>query len=78
MSKTGRDLSELDLECLWHPLTQHSQLAASPPLMIDSAKGSFLYDRRGQRWLDAVSGLWCVNIGHGRTELAEVAREQME
>lgn len=78
MPKTGRDLSELDLECIWHPLTQHSQLAASPPLVIDSASGSFLYDRRGQRWLDAVSGLWCVNVGHGRAELAEAAREQME
>ena len=39
---------------IWHPLTQHSQLAASPPLVIDSASGSFLYDRNGRRWLDAV------------------------
>lgn len=78
MPKTGRDLSEIDLESLWHPMTQHSQLSASPPLVIDSASGSFLHDRDGQRWLDAVSGLWCVNVGHGRTELADVARAQME
>lgn len=78
MPETERDLSQVDLESIWHPMTQHSQLASSPPLFIESASGSFLYDRHGRRWLDAVSGLWCVNVGHGRAELAEVAREQME
>ena len=77
MPDRGTDLSKIDLESLWHPLTQHSQLEASPPLMVESAAGSFLYGYDGTRWLDAVSGLWCVNIGHGREELADVARRQM-
>jgi adenosylmethionine-8-amino-7-oxononanoate aminotransferase len=77
MTDRERELTALDLECLWHPLTQHRDLAAAPPRRIERAEGSFLYDAGGHRWLDAVSGLWCVNVGHGREELADVAREQM-
>ena len=36
-----------------------------------------VYDAYGNGWLDGVAGLWCVNVGHGREELADVAREQM-
>ncbi|MBW2287226.1 MAG: aminotransferase class III-fold pyridoxal phosphate-dependent enzyme [Deltaproteobacteria bacterium] len=72
-----RELIDLDLACLWHPMLQHRGLAATPPRRIERASGSFLYDANGGRWLDGVSGLWCVNVGHGREELADVAREQM-
>ena len=72
-----RELIDLDLACLWHPMLQHQGLAAAPPKRIERASGSFLYDAKGGRWLDGVSGLWCVNVGHGREELADVAREQM-
>lgn len=72
-----RELLDLDLACLWHPMLQHRGLAAAPPKRIERASGSFIYDAEGGRWLDAVSGLWCVNVGHGREELADVAREQM-
>jgi taurine-pyruvate aminotransferase len=72
-----RELIDLDLACLWHPMLQHRGLAAAPPRRIERASGSYLYDEKGGRWLDAVSGLWCVNVGHGREELADVAREQM-
>ena len=71
------DLAKLDLESLWHPLTQHRGLEARMPREITSAHGVFLTDAQGQRLLDGVSGLWCVNVGYGREELAEVAREQM-
>ena len=72
-----RELTDLDLACLWHPMLQHRGLAAAPPKRIVRASGSFLYGADGSRWLDGVSGLWCVNVGHGRDELADVAREQM-
>ena len=45
--------------------------------MIRKAEGSYLYDSEGVRLLDAFAGLWCVNIGYGRKELAEVAYNQM-
>jgi adenosylmethionine-8-amino-7-oxononanoate aminotransferase len=77
MTDRDRELTALDLESLWHPLVQHRDLAAAPPRRIERAEGSFLYDSDGRRWLDGVAGIWCVNVGHGRTELADVAREQM-
>jgi adenosylmethionine-8-amino-7-oxononanoate aminotransferase len=77
VAKPESDLTELDLECLWHPLLQHRGLRERPPLRIVSASGSFVADADGRRYLDGVSGLWCVNVGHGRSELADVAREQM-
>jgi len=71
------DLAKLDLESLWHPLTQHRGLEARMPREIVSGEGVFLTDPQGRRILDGVSGLWCVNVGYGREELADVAREQM-
>ena len=71
------EVTRLDLESLWHPLTQHRGLEARMPREIVSASGVFLEDPQGRRILDGVSGLWCVNVGYGREELADVAREQM-
>jgi adenosylmethionine-8-amino-7-oxononanoate aminotransferase len=47
-----------------------------PPLVIDRGEGIYLWDREGRRYIDALSGLWVVAAGHGRTELAEAAAEQ--
>jgi adenosylmethionine-8-amino-7-oxononanoate aminotransferase len=71
------DLAKLDRESLWHPLTQHRGIEARMPRQIASASGVYLEDTDGRRLLDGVSGLWCVNVGYGREELADVAREQM-
>jgi len=71
------DIERLDLDSLWHPLTQHRGLEARMPREIVSASGVFLEDPHGQRILDGVSGLWCVNVGYGRQELADIAHEQM-
>ncbi|MBW2724137.1 MAG: aminotransferase class III-fold pyridoxal phosphate-dependent enzyme [Deltaproteobacteria bacterium] len=85
MTDRENELTALDVESLWHPLTQHRDIEASPPRRIGRAEGAFLYEAdyqanceaNGKRWLDGVSGLWCVNVGHGREELADVARDQM-
>ena len=45
--------------------------------VITRAKGVYLTDSEGEEILDAMAGLWCVNIGYGRDELAEVAARQM-
>jgi adenosylmethionine-8-amino-7-oxononanoate aminotransferase len=47
-------------------------------LVVEGGEGIYLNDMHGRRYIDAMSGLWVVAVGHGRTELAEVAREQME
>ncbi|MYF64475.1 MAG: aminotransferase class III-fold pyridoxal phosphate-dependent enzyme, partial [Chloroflexi bacterium] len=70
-------ISELDVRALWHPLTQHKPLADTPPTLIVRGEGCYLEDDQGRRYLDAMAGLWCVNIGYGRSELAETAAAQM-
>ena len=47
------------------------------PLIWDRGEGIYLYDTNGKRYIDAAAGMWNVNVGHGRTELAEVAATQM-
>ncbi|MCB0830436.1 MAG: aspartate aminotransferase family protein, partial [Solirubrobacterales bacterium] len=46
--------------------------------IITRGDGAYVYDSHGKRYLDGLSGLFCVNAGHGRTELAEAAARQYE
>ena len=62
---------------LWRPMTQHRTLIDNPPKKMVRGTGCFLEDEDGKRYLDAVAGLWCVNAGYGRKELADTASEQM-
>jgi adenosylmethionine-8-amino-7-oxononanoate aminotransferase len=51
----------------------------SPDLpVIDHGEGCYVYDDSGRRFLDGLSGLFCVNIGHGRTDIVAAAMKQME
>lgn len=65
-----------DIDNVFHPMVQHKTLA-DKQLVIVTAKGSTVVDASGREYLDAMSGLWCVNIGYGRDELADVAAAQM-
>jgi taurine-pyruvate aminotransferase len=71
------ELGQADVATLWHPLVQHKPFAKTPPRIIVSGEGCYVTDSKGQRILDAVSGLWCVNVGYGRKELAAAAYEQL-
>lgn len=51
----------------------------SPDLpVIDHGEGCYVYDDAGRRYLDGLSGLFCVNVGHGRTDIVAAAMKQME
>ena len=65
-----------DLANVIHPIVPHKQLEEHQ-LVIVSGKDSTVVDADGREYLDGMAGLWCVNIGYGRTELADVAAEQM-
>ncbi|MBI3470196.1 MAG: aminotransferase class III-fold pyridoxal phosphate-dependent enzyme [Candidatus Solibacter usitatus] len=68
---------ELDLEHVWHGNLQHQGLEKRPPLEIVRAEGCWVYDSGGRRYLDAMAGLWCVNVGYGRREIVEAVAAQM-
>jgi len=65
-----------DLDNVLHPIVQHKVLETKQ-MVVTGAQGSTIYDADGTAYLDAMAGLWCVNIGYGRAELAEVAAEQV-
>lgn len=67
----------LDRQHHLHPFTEHKELAQIGARMIVKADGPYLFDSEGRRLLDAFAGLWCVNVGYGRKELADVAFRQM-
>ncbi len=66
-----------DLDNVLHPIVQHKSLEKSQMVVVN-AKNSTIVDADGTTYLDAMAGLWCVNIGYGRTELAEIAAQQMQ
>ncbi len=71
-------LEQWDRENFFHPSTHLAQHARgeSPTRVIKTAKGSHITDRDGNQLLDAFAGLYCVNVGYGRTEIAEAIAEQ--
>jgi putrescine aminotransferase len=75
--RATRDWQELDSRHYLHPFTDFRSLAAEGSRVITRADGVYLHDSEGLEILDAMSGLWCVNIGYGRNELADVAARQM-
>ena len=73
-----KQLQAIDAAHHLHPFTDHRDLRAAGSRMIVRAEGPFIYDSEGNEILDGMAGLWCVNIGYGRDELAEAAAEQMK
>ncbi|RRV17229.1 aspartate aminotransferase family protein [Pseudomonas saudiphocaensis] len=59
------------------PFTDYKALNAKGTRVITKASGVYLWDSEGHKILDAMAGLWCVNIGYGREELVEAATRQM-
>ena len=71
-------LQALDAAHHLHPFTDHKELSGRGTRIIKRASGVYLWDSEGNKLLDAMAGLWCVNIGYGRTELADAAHRQMQ
>ena len=71
------ELQALDAAHHVHPFSANTALGQEGARVITRARGVELTDSEGNQILDAMAGLWCVNIGYGRDELAEVAARQM-
>jgi L-2,4-diaminobutyrate transaminase len=75
---TNDQLDRWDRENLFHPSTHLAQHARgeSPSRIITGGSGVYIEDRDGNRMLDAFAGLYCVNVGYGRTEIADAIAKQ--
>ncbi len=72
------ELQALDAAHHMHPFTAGAALAKKGARIMTQAKGVWLTDSEGNRILDGMAGLWCVNIGYGRPEMGAVAARQMD
>jgi adenosylmethionine-8-amino-7-oxononanoate aminotransferase len=72
------DLQELAKRHLWMHFTRMGVYADHDVPVIVSGDGCYVYDEHGKRYLDGLSALYCVNIGHGRTELGQAAARQAQ
>ena len=73
---SGGDLQELAKRHLWMHFTRMGAYADHEVPVIVRGEGCYVYDEHGKRYLDGLSALYCVNIGHGRAELGEAAARQ--
>jgi putrescine---pyruvate transaminase len=76
MALTAAELVKADQEHLIHPL--HHPVDNAEPIIYVRGRGATVTDIGGHDYIDGLSGLWNVNVGHGRTELAEAAAQQMK
>ncbi|MEM7000241.1 MAG: aspartate aminotransferase family protein [Pseudomonadota bacterium] len=74
---TTEQLQDLDLKHYLHPFTNYKELRDEGSRIITRADGVYLWDSEGKQYLDGMSGLWCVNIGYGRDEIADVVSAQL-
>jgi putrescine aminotransferase len=72
-----RHWQQLDAAHFLHPFSDSKQIGERGTRIITRGEGVYLYDGEGHKLLDGMSGLWCVAVGYGRKELAEVAARQM-
>ena len=81
MTATTSDVErwrELDRRHHLHPFTDNRALwAEGGTRIITHAEGVYIYEASGRRLLDSFAGLWCMALGYGRKELADVASKQM-
>lgn len=77
-SNYTRHVRDLDGAHHLHPFSTHHELREKGPRVITGADGVYIHDSEGNKILDGMAGLWCVQLGYGREDLARVAYETMK
>ncbi len=78
MTRTTKDWQAADAAHFLHPFTDFQALAKKGSRVITRADNIYLWDSDGKKLLDAMSGLWCVNVGYGQQALIDAAAQQMK
>jgi adenosylmethionine---8-amino-7-oxononanoate aminotransferase len=71
-------LAELDRRHVWHPFTQQQGWSEEPPVIVDRAEGTTLYDTDGRAYIDGVSSLWCNVHGHHHPRIDAAVHAQLD
>lgn len=72
-----KSLWRMDRDHFVHPYTDFATFKETGSQVITRAKGVYVHDTEGGKFLDGIAGLWCVNIGHGREEMAKAISDQV-
>ena len=75
---TNKDLMQRDLKHIWHPCTQMKDHENLPLIPIKRAKGVYLYDFDGNRYIDAISSWWVNLFGHSNERINQKIKEQLK
>ena len=67
-----------DLQYIWHPAAQMKDYEELPPMVIARAKGAWLYDVHGKKYLDIISSWWCNLFGHAHPIINQAVKEQID
>jgi putrescine---pyruvate transaminase len=78
MERTTQQWQAADAKHFLHPFTDFQALAKKGSRVITRADNIYLWDSDGHKILDAMSGLWCVNVGYGQRALIDAATKQLE
>lgn len=78
ISNQTKRWQEMDAAHHLHPFTTHKDLAQKGARVIVRAKGVYIYDSEGHRLIDGMAGLWAVQVGYGREELAEAGYKALK
>ena len=70
------ELWEKDREHIIHPWIDLGTAKTREPMVIAESEGAYVYDSERHRMLDGIGGMWCVNVGHGRAEIADSIANQ--
>jgi adenosylmethionine-8-amino-7-oxononanoate aminotransferase len=77
--RTTAELAAADRRHLWHPFTQQQDWESEePPIVIDHAEGTTLYDTYGNAYIDGVSSLWCNVHGHRERTIDDAVKAQLD
>jgi L-2,4-diaminobutyrate transaminase len=77
-TKPTHSIEDVDRRHVFHPFSDPRRHEQDGGHMIVRGRGSTLWDSQGRSYLDAMAGLWCVNVGYGRPEMAEAIARQIE
>ncbi len=72
------DMIRRDLKNIWHPYTQMKDCRKTPPIFVEKAKGTKLYDNKGNFYYDTISSWWCNVHGHNHPKIKNAIKDQLD
>ena len=77
-TKQPNSFEARDSASVVHPLTNLKEHLEKGPVIINEGKGIWVTDIHGKKYIEGMSGLWCLSLGYGQERLVEAATKQLQ